>query len=154
MGSSRFGRDQVRQTRWGFGSQYSSNRQVELKLNSVANRYPEAVNILCPKCHELMVIVDRQGIHIDYCSNCHGVYLDRGELEKLIEMSSHPRYAQGHHSQGMPYGQQGYGSPAYGQPAPPQRPPQPQRHYDSDYDYNYRSRKRKGGFLSEIFDFD
>ncbi len=102
-----------------------------------------------------MVIVDRQGIHIDYCSNCHGVYLDRGELEKLIEMSSHPRYAQGHHSQGQPYGQQGYGAPApapgYGQPVPPR--PQP-RGYDADYDYNYRSRKRKGGFLSEIFDFD
>jgi len=114
------------------------------------------VNILCPKCHELMVIVDRQGIHIDYCSNCHGVYLDRGELEKLIEMSTHPRYSQGHPSQGQPYGQPGYGAPApgYGQPIPPQRPPQPQRGYDSDYDYNYRSRKRKGGFLSEIFDFD
>lgn len=100
------------------------------------------------------MIVDRQGIHIDYCSQCHGVYLDRGELEKLIEMSSHPRYNQGHPPQSQPYGQQGYGAPApgYGQPMPPQRPQQ--RGYDSDYDYNYRSRKRKSGFLSEIFDFD
>ncbi len=107
------------------------------------------------------MIVDRQGIHIDYCAQCHGVYLDRGELEKLIEMSNHPRYNQGHPAQGQPYGQQGYGqsapgyvppAPGYAPPVPPQR--QPQRGYDSDYDYNYRSRKKKSGFLSEIFDFD
>jgi len=42
----------------------------------------------CPKCNVNLVMSDRQGIEIDYCPNCRGVWLDRGELDKIIERSS------------------------------------------------------------------
>lgn len=35
-----------------------------------------------------MVVVDRQGVQIDYCTGCHGVFLDRGELDRLIGLSN------------------------------------------------------------------
>lgn len=42
----------------------------------------------CPKCNVLLAISDRQGIEIDYCPQCRGVWLDRGELDKIIERTS------------------------------------------------------------------
>lgn len=43
----------------------------------------------CPTCPDVtLVIADRQGIEIDYCPKCRGVWLDRGELDKLIEKSA------------------------------------------------------------------
>ncbi len=39
----------------------------------------------CPKCFEPLRIADRKGIEIDYCPECRGVWLDRGELDKIIE---------------------------------------------------------------------
>lgn len=41
----------------------------------------------CPVCDDRMKEVERQGVAIDICPSCKGVWLDRGELEKLIEMS-------------------------------------------------------------------
>ena len=42
----------------------------------------------CPVCKSVeLVMADRQGIEIDYCPTCRGVWLDRGELDKLIERS-------------------------------------------------------------------
>lgn len=42
----------------------------------------------CPVCKEVdLVMYDRQGVEIDYCPNCRGVWLDRGELDKIIERS-------------------------------------------------------------------
>jgi uncharacterized protein len=44
----------------------------------------------CPVCvDELLRISERQGIEIDYCPRCRGVWLDRGELDKLIERTQH-----------------------------------------------------------------
>jgi Zn-finger nucleic acid-binding protein len=42
----------------------------------------------CPKCQTTLMMTDRQGIEIDFCSQCRGVWLDRGELDKLIERAS------------------------------------------------------------------
>lgn len=43
----------------------------------------------CPICKEVnLVMTDRQGIEIDYCPECRGVWLDRGELDKIIERSA------------------------------------------------------------------
>lgn len=43
----------------------------------------------CPTCQEVdLVISDRQGVEIDYCPKCRGVWLDRGELDKIIERSA------------------------------------------------------------------
>ena len=41
-----------------------------------------------PQCSVNLVMSDRQGIEIDYCPDCRGVWLDRGELDKLIERSN------------------------------------------------------------------
>lgn len=38
----------------------------------------------CPICHVALVISDKQGIEIDYCPKCRGIWLDRGELDKII----------------------------------------------------------------------
>jgi Zn-finger nucleic acid-binding protein len=42
----------------------------------------------CPRCQVDLVISDRQGVEIDFCPQCRGVWLDRGELDKVIERAS------------------------------------------------------------------
>lgn len=42
----------------------------------------------CPLCDIDLVMTERQGIEIDYCPKCRGVWLDRGELDKIIERST------------------------------------------------------------------
>jgi Zn-finger nucleic acid-binding protein len=42
----------------------------------------------CPSCEELLVMTERQGVEIDYCPKCRGVWLDKGELDKIIEKST------------------------------------------------------------------
>lgn len=95
----------------------------------------------CPACPETnLVMADRQGVEIDYCPQCRGVWLDRGELDKLIERSAqyeHPR------------------TPA----AVAQPQPQPQ-HYqqrrpdfvDSDFRHGSGGHYRKKSWLSDFFD--
>jgi uncharacterized protein len=54
----------------------------------------------CPICNIPLVMADKQGVEIDYCPKCRGVWLDRGELEKLIEKSNsyEPEYGREHYS--------------------------------------------------------
>lgn len=107
----------------------------------------------CPICKEVdLRITDRQGIEIDYCPQCRGVWLDRGELDKLIERSL----------QGAPQAQVEAPprAPQYAPPPQQQQPPQQRyekpRYRDDDYDddYKYRKRRKKGGWLEDLFDFD
>jgi Zn-finger nucleic acid-binding protein len=42
----------------------------------------------CPNCDETLVMTERQGVEIDYCPKCRGVWLDKGELDKIIEKSN------------------------------------------------------------------
>lgn len=46
----------------------------------------------CPSCNIALLITERQQIEIDYCPACRGVWLDRGELDKLIERSARPEH--------------------------------------------------------------
>jgi Zn-finger nucleic acid-binding protein len=107
-------------------------------------------NMKCPVCTIVnLSMSDRQGVEIDYCPQCRGVWLDRGELDKLIEraQAAAPQAA--------------VRAPAPPQYAPPMPPQQQQRGYDDRFGHgreykdhsDYRSRKKKG-FLGEIFDFD
>lgn len=82
----------------------------------------------CPICTVPLVMSDRQGIEIDYCPKCRGVWLDRGELDKIIERSTNvtPQVA----------------------PAPASSPAQPQ-HYAQQPVYYHKRRK---SFLEELFD--
>jgi Zn-finger nucleic acid-binding protein len=45
----------------------------------------EAVGMLCPNCRVDLVMAERHGVEIDYCPKCRGVWLDRGELDKIVE---------------------------------------------------------------------
>lgn len=42
----------------------------------------------CPTCNVDLLITDKQGIEIDYCPKCRGIWLDRGELDKIVEKSA------------------------------------------------------------------
>jgi uncharacterized protein len=43
------------------------------------------MELTCPKCHGPMRTYERNGVHVDQCSECRGIFLDRGELERLID---------------------------------------------------------------------
>lgn len=88
----------------------------------------------CPIDGSTLVISDRNGIEIDYCPQCRGVWLDRGELDKIIERS------------------QACVAPP---PPPPGQVYAEEEYYEDDYrdDRGGRQRKKKGGFLAEVFDF-
>ena len=113
----------------------------------------------CPNCNETLVMADRQGIEIDYCPKCRGVWLDRGELDKIIERSA--SYTQASENDTFnnqqvppPQQQQPYRDNTYTQqqqPYPPQRPYGNQQH---PYNDPYYKHKKKKGFLSDFFDFD
>lgn len=78
--------------------------------------------LLCPACRVDLVMSERQGIEIDYCPKCRGVWLDRGELDKIIERSASEevRGVQAQPStpppasQGQPYPSQGYYESGHG----------------------------------------
>ncbi|HSV79351.1 MAG TPA: zf-TFIIB domain-containing protein [Ramlibacter sp.] len=109
----------------------------------------------CPVCKSVnLVMSERSGIEIDYCPQCRGVWLDRGELDKIIERAS-PSAASV-----APYAQPAapHVQPAapYQQPAPPYQQPAPgydPRHAPQQPAGYYKKRKREG-FLGELFDFD
>lgn len=46
--------------------------------------------MLCPNDNATLVISERSGVEIDYCPECRGVWLDRGELDKIIEKADNP----------------------------------------------------------------
>jgi uncharacterized protein len=93
----------------------------------------------CPRCAGVNLnLAERQGVEIDFCPECRGIWLDRGEMEKIIERS-------------------------YAQPPPPYYPEQqapygeyrPQhyeeRHHD-DHDSHHNKPYRRKSWLAEIFD--
>ena len=88
-----------------------------------------AQNMPCPICAVPLVMSERQGVEIDYCPQCRGVWLDRGELDKIIERS-------GREAQAPVQVQQAAPVQHYGQ----------QPHYKQGYP------KRRKSFLEELFD--
>ncbi|MBI5655911.1 MAG: zf-TFIIB domain-containing protein [Geobacter sp.] len=96
----------------------------------------------CPICTGVdLKIADRQGVEIDYCPECRGIWLDRGELDKIIERSYTQPTA---HVQPEPQNVH----PGYAQQ------PYPQQHYDKHHDkhgYGHNGHRKKS-WLSELFD--
>jgi hypothetical protein len=94
----------------------------------------------CPIDQTTLQVTDRQGIEIDWCPTCRGVWLDRGELDKIIERSS------------------AFAAPAT---APSERDARPYRDDDDDdwedrrrYEGGQQPRRRKKkSFLDDLFDF-
>lgn len=95
-------------------------------------------------------MADRSGIEIDYCTACRGVWLDRGELDKIIERSmlAAPSPA------AQPAYRDERSREPYREPRYEDRRDDRRRYDDDDDDYKYGKKKKRGGFLSEIFDFD
>ncbi|OGB23719.1 MAG: hypothetical protein A3I66_15735 [Burkholderiales bacterium RIFCSPLOWO2_02_FULL_57_36] len=99
----------------------------------------------CPVCSNVkLVMSERQGIEIDYCPNCRGVWLDRGELDKIIDKSAEvvPQ----------PVPQQVRNDSYQGQQRPPEEFRYPQQSHDYPLHGHYK--KKRKGFLGELFDFD
>jgi Zn-finger nucleic acid-binding protein len=44
-----------------------------------------ATDLVCPKCQGLMRTYERSGVTVDQCTECRGIFLDRGELERLVD---------------------------------------------------------------------
>ena len=85
----------------------------------------------CPACPEtVLVMTERQGIEIDYCPHCRGVWLDRGELDKRVERAAAPPAAR------------------------PAHPPTVPKDRDGGDDFGTRRPYggRRGSWLTEIFD--
>jgi uncharacterized protein len=51
--------------------------------------------MICPNCQTELKMGDRSGVEIDYCPNCRGVWLDKGELDKIVDRLSAAPWAQG-----------------------------------------------------------
>ena len=122
--------------------------------------------MLCPVDGATLVMTERFGIEIDYCPKCRGVWLDRGELDKIIERALAEADAPAARPARAP-------EPAYAPPPPQAAAPvyqaepgrrapdsyaqqQPPRRRDDDDDDDYRGgykKKRRESFLSELFDF-
>lgn len=89
----------------------------------------------CPACNTELKMADRQGIEIDYCPQCRGVWLDRGELDKIIERSNavfSERKREYDDDDDDRY---------------------KEHRHDRDHHYHPQHRKRKS-FFGEMFDFD
>ena len=100
-------------------------------------------DLICPKCQGSMRSYERSGVTVDQCADCRGIFLDRGELERLVDA------------------EQGW---QRGQPAPSerddergrqQRIPNPFKDRDDDDDRRYSEgsrKRRKKSFFDELFD--
>jgi uncharacterized protein len=106
-----------------------------------------AVGMPCPVCKIPLVMSDRQGVEIDYCPQCRGVWLDRGELDKIIERS----------------GAQDSAPQPLAQPAGVQRAPDPRgdrsAYYGDDDGHGHRRQhgrhdhpRRRKSFFEDLFD--
>lgn len=84
----------------------------------------------CPNCNIPLTIAERLKVEIDYCTQCRGVWLDRGELDKILERSE----TNGNFDESR------------------RRRDDDSRDRDFDDD-DYRRKKKRGGFLGELFDF-
>ncbi|OZB87663.1 MAG: hypothetical protein B7X41_12270 [Microbacterium sp. 14-71-5] len=95
-----------------------------------------STTLTCPKCGSDMRPYERNGVIIDQCTGCRGIFLDRGELERLTEAES--AY---------------YGSSRSTVPQAPERREYEDRGHDARKSGHGSERKRRpGGFLGELFD--
>jgi hypothetical protein len=81
------------------------------------------MDLVCPKCQGVMRTYERNGVHVDQCTECRGIFLDRGELERLVDAENSWHGAAAGAPQGRPAQQppqhgapQQYGTPQHGGP--------------------------------------
>ena len=91
--------------------------------------------LVCPKCGAAMSTYERSGMNVEQCTGCRGIFLDRGELERLIDAES-TYYA----DRGF-QGGRGFGGDRY-------------EDDDDDEGFGRSRRRRRGGFLGGLFEGD
>jgi Zn-finger nucleic acid-binding protein len=112
---------------------YCQNRQANRRLENLTanNMGRHTGSVSCPNCSTPMQEIRRYDADIDYCPSCKGVWLDRGEIDKIAMAQN--RIDEEHYSR---------------------------YHRDRDYDdydddyYRYGGHRRRRGFLGDLFDFD
>ena len=94
----------------------------------------------CPACENTsLLMTERQGVEIDYCPDCRGVWLDRGELDKIIEKSNSESTSIRNTERHEPQTDQG----KYDR----------QDDHDNNYSHDHDRKKKKGGFMGDLLDF-
>jgi Zn-finger nucleic acid-binding protein len=91
----------------------------------------------CPNCGETLLMTERLKVEIDYCPKCRGVWLDKGELDKLLDIAAQQMEQQ--------------------KPNIQQQPSYKQEYYKEDYHKHHKEGyypKKKKSFLSDFLDFD
>jgi uncharacterized protein len=132
-----------------------------------AVRAHQEVIMKCPVCVDpTLTMSERQGVEIDYCPQCRGVWLDRGELDKLLDRAAAEFAAAAPAPAAVPAA--AAPAPAVPMPAPPQAQPRydapryDDRGYDNrgyddrssgSYDPRYAKKRKKKSFLDDILDF-
>ncbi|WP_226653744.1 zf-TFIIB domain-containing protein [Leifsonia sp. LS1] len=96
----------------------------------------------CPTDSATLVMSERSGIEIDYCPECRGVWLDRGELDKIIERAGASASPAPAAPPAPAYQEAQFREPQYRQPSYPQQGYEQQRPY----------KKKRENWLSELFD--
>ena len=129
----------------------------------------------CPNDGAVLVMSERSGIEIDYCPTCRGVWLDRGELDKIIDRAAQ-EFASPSAATAPPAAPAAPQAPQQPMPPQPQQPAYNQgygqnpidalrqmtgrgyddrdrdRGYDRGYDQGHYRKKKKENWLSELFD--
>lgn len=109
---------------------------VEKRMHNLPKEYI----MKCPACNNDLLISERQGIEIDFCPACRGIWLDKGELDKIMERAA------------IEYRPVSHGQEYYKELTR-------HAHHDNGHDYDIDrktgKRKKRGGplgFLGELFD--
>jgi len=106
----------------------------------------------CPKCQGAMRTYERSGITVDQCSECRGIFLDRGELERLVDaeaaFNAPPPVAPQ-----APRREPEYDRPRYDDRRYEEKRYEDKPRYDERYgNQQYPHRKKKKSFFDELFD--
>ncbi len=121
------------------------------------------MDLTCPKCHGTMRTYERNGVHVDQCTECRGIFLDRGELERLVD-AENAWHGSGPAHQPAPPQADRHGRPAQ---APQPAPPLPggalgavvgevlkqarAGQHGSSHGYGTHGKKKQQSFLSDLF---
>ena len=111
----------------------------------------------CPADGTELTMTERQGIEIDYCPQCRGVWLDRGELDRIIERSaSFTSPGRGERELGLDERDRsrGYSEERRIHDSDDRYRDDDGKHYEKGYDPRYGKRWKRKSFLGDLFDFD
>ncbi len=93
--------------------------------------------LVCPKCQSPMRSYERNGVTVDQCTGCRGVFLDRGELERLVDAES------------------AFYAPAAAEPRREERREERdhREHHERHYGHGSHGKRKKKSFLDDFLDF-